>query len=427
MTKKNKTSSTNDDSSIPASPTPQTNETALVNEAPLANDVKLTKEISVSPNESAPSPANKNNTPQQAKLESEIKTDSQKTEKSPQIKDKKSKSTALSLLSLALIIASGSGFYYYTNQQFTAYNSQISTLTSEIESLKTDLEVNEAESQTSIKKNKQDMLVLLTQQDNNITSLQSALGEMTGRRPNDWLIAEAEYLVNLSGRQLWLEHDVVTATILMETADLRLAELNDPTLTPIRKAISQDIQQLKSIRRIDVDGIVLRLNSLQQQVQKLPLVNALLPEAQNVVPEKVSSDVNDWKQNLKASFNDFINQFITYRKRDGNAVPLLTAPQTFYLEENLKAKLDQAITAVYRENGALYDEALKVAKEWTLRFFDQEDPLTKSFVATLTLLDNQTIEVSYPQALVSQQLISDLLADRLRRDLAPSPTAESIQ
>lgn len=427
MTDKNKTSGTNKNRSAPTS-SPAKEEISLAKKKHPAKEVPSAKEKNLSQAKADPVSTNKNeNTTPQAKPENTKKIDNVSAEKTPKTKEKKSAATALSLFSIALVIASGSGIYYYTNQQYLQYNTKISTLISKMGSLKSDLAVNKAQSQAAIQKNKQDMQVLITQQGNTIKSLQSAMGEMTGRRPNDWLVAEAEYLVNLAGRRLWLEHDVVTSTILMETADQRLAELNDPSLTFIRKAIAKDIQQLKSIKRIDVDGIVLRINSLQQEVQKLPLANAILPDAQLLPPEEVSNNVNDWKQNLKTSFHDFINQFITYRKREGNVVPLLTSAQTFYLEENMKAKLDQAITAVYRENGTLYDASLKTAQEWATRFFDQEAQLTKSFLATLTFLENQTIEVSYPQALISQQMISDLLIERLNRDLAALPAQESIQ
>ncbi len=62
---------------------------------------------------------------------------------------------------------------------------------------------------------------------------------MKGRRPNDWLLAEADYLVKMAGRKLWLEHDTASATILLESADHRIAELNDPSMTPDPRSHAQ--------------------------------------------------------------------------------------------------------------------------------------------------------------------------------------------
>ncbi|KKD59623.1 uroporphyrin-III methyltransferase [Grimontia sp. AD028] len=405
MTDNNKTSGTDKDTSAPASPTgKETPSSSKQSGKPSATDKSAAKSTP------ADTPASDKNaaTP-------------------PPANQEKKGGNKLSVVAIVLVIALGGGLYYHGHQQSQQLTANISALTDEISSLKSALADSEKQSQEAVKKAVQDTQVLIEQQDTTIQSLQSALADVKGRRPNDWLLAEADYLVNQAARKLWLEHDVLTATTLMQNADQRIAELNDPSLTPIRQAMAKDIQQLKAVKRIDRDGIVLRLNSLQQEVDKLPLANAIMPEAEEVAPQQVSGNVDDWQQNLKASLSDFVGQFITYRKREGDVVPLLTPAQTFYLQENLKAKLDQAVTSVYRENGRLYAESLKTAKDWAERFYNQDADITKSFIATLTNLSQQTIEVSYPEALESQALISDMLADRLRRDLAPLQTGENNQ
>lgn len=391
MTDKNKTSGTDKDTSAPASPTDK--------ETPSSSSSTIAQPAAKS--SSADTPAK-----------------GASTSTATPVKEKKGSHT-LSLLAIVLVAALGGGLYYHGHQQSEQVNANISILTDEISALKSALVQSEQQSQAAVKKAIQDTQVLIDQQDTTIKSLQSALADVKGRRPNDWLLAEADYLVNQAARKLWLEHDALTATTLMQDADQRIAELNDLSLTPIRQAMAKDIQQLKAVKRIDRDGIVLRLNSLQQEVDRLPLANVIMPEAEEVAPQQVSGNVGDWQQNLKTSLSDFVSQFITYRKRDGDVVPLLSPAQTFYLQENLKAKLDQAATSVYRENGRLYAESLKTAKEWAERFYNQESSITQSFITTLTNLSQQTIEVSYPETLESQTLISDLLDERLRRNLAP--------
>ncbi|MDD1795645.1 uroporphyrinogen-III C-methyltransferase [Enterovibrio makurazakiensis] len=408
MTDKNKPSGTEKDTTAPAS----SKDTAK-NASDNATNSRSTADTKVSkPTEEASS--------------SPASTPAKDSQPSAPVKKNKS-GRGLAVVAIVLVIALGGGLYYHGHQQSTQLNAGMAALSTQVSELKTALANSETQTQNAVQKATQDTRVLIDQQDKTILSLQSALADVKGRRPNDWLLAEADYLVNQAGRQLWLEHDVLTATTLMETADQRIAALNDPSLTPLRQAMAKDIQQLKAIKRIDRDGIVLRLNSLQQEVDKLPLANAILPEGEVVAPEQVSGNVDDWQQNLKASMSDFVSQFITYRKREGDVVPLLTPAQTFYLQENLKAKLDQAITAVYRENGRLYAESIKTAEEWAARFYNQDAKITESFISTLDTLSKQTIEVSYPEALESQQLVSDLLADRLRRDLAPLPAEGTSQ
>ncbi|MCQ6498264.1 uroporphyrinogen-III C-methyltransferase, partial [Vibrio parahaemolyticus] len=77
-----------------------------------------------------------------------------------------------------------------------------------------------------------------------------------------------------------IEHDVESENQLMESADQRIASLNDPSLVKLRKAMANDITKLRTVPLIYRDGLVLRLTALQQQEDKLPISNALLPEAQ---------------------------------------------------------------------------------------------------------------------------------------------------
>ncbi len=400
MTDKNKTSGTDKNTSAPASSsgkeTPSSSNTAASSQSSNSKPSNVEKKTTPTPPEAKPA------------------------------KEEKRGGNKLAAVAIILVIALGAGLYYHGHQQSKQYNADMSALASQVDALKSALADSEQQNQAALASAAQKTQVLIEQQDKTIASLQSALADVKGRRPNDWLLAEAEYLVNQAGRQLWLVHDVLTATTLMENADQRIAELNDPSMTPIRQAMAKDIMQLKALKRIDRDGLVLRLNSLQQEVDKLPLANAIMPHVEEVAPETVSSDVSDWEQNLKASMNDFVGKFITYRKREGDVVPLLTPAQTFYLQENLKAKLDQAITAVYRENGRLYSESLSTAKAWAERFYNQDAKSTEAFITTLTHLSEQTISVNYPEILHSQDLISEALSERLRRDLSPLPAEAEV-
>ena len=74
-----------------------------------------------------------------------------------------------------------------------------------------------------------------------LSVMDTRLGEVSGRQPNDWTLAEASYLVRIAGRKLWLEDDIDTAQSLLVAADLRVAELSDPSLYPLRASIAEDI------------------------------------------------------------------------------------------------------------------------------------------------------------------------------------------
>jgi len=334
----------------------------------------------------------------------------------------------LGAVAIVLSIIFGGGLTYLIQQKDASYQAQIDELKAQLKQSQTQLRQDvSASSQSAVARANQvasDTEVALAQQKADIKGLQVAIADVKGRRPNDWLLAESDYLVKMAGRKLFLEHDAVSATQLMESADQRIAALNDPSLTPLRQALANDITKLRSIPIIDRDGLVLRLTALQQQVDALPLANAILPEAKVEEPEVVSQDINDWQSNLKTSLKDFSENFITFRTRDGNVIPLLSPEQHFYLRENIKAQLSTAIKAVYGEKQELYGLALTTADKWSKSFFNQDDNNVIEFNNTLALLNKQDIQVEYPVKFETQQILSNVISERLRREVTTLITEE---
>ncbi|EJL6466234.1 uroporphyrinogen-III C-methyltransferase [Vibrio cholerae] len=332
----------------------------------------------------------------------------------------------LASVALLLVLALGAGFAYVHQQQKSEFNNQLQAVRAELkqtrDTLNAQLEqtVSKATSQATEITHRAE--TVLEQQQKSIESLQLAVADIKGRRPNDWLLAEADYLVKLAGRKLFLEHDVETATQLMESADQRIAALNDPSLTVLRKAMANDITTLKNIPLIDRDGLVLRLISLQQQIDSLPLANAILPADQPQTSQAVSENIDDWQTNLKNSLKAFADNFITFRSRDGNVIPLLSPTQHFYLRENLQAKLETAIKGVYTEQQTLYRTALDTAAQWSTSFFNPDDKAVQSFNAALAQLAEQQVQVEYPVKLQAQQQLADVINERLRRSVSPLTT-----
>ena len=359
---------------------------------------------------------------QQTSNQAETTQTESEPKQAPAFEEKKGKrGVVLGTVAIVLSLFFGGGLTYQMQQQNAEYQARINALQTQLSqtqsSMQQDLDATKQQAIAKATEVTHRAETILEQQQKSIESLQLAIADVKGRRPNDWLLAEADYLVKLAGRKLFLEHDAVSATQLMESADQRIAALNDPSLVPLRKAMANDITKLKTIPLIDREGLVLRLTALQQQVDNLPLANALLPEEEQVEERKVSEDIYDWQDNLMTSLKDFSENFITFRTRDGNVIPLLSPQQHFYLKENIKAKLETAIKAVYVEQQDIYSAALTTADKWSSAFFNQEANTVVEFNKTLEMLSKQQIQVDYPVKLQTQQQLSDVIRDRLRREV----------
>ncbi|MGF1901163.1 uroporphyrinogen-III C-methyltransferase [Aliivibrio sifiae] len=347
------------------------------------------------------------------------------SKKQEELVDKKGRRLGTVAIIISILLSGGA--FLASQQQVTQQQIKIAQLEQQLKSADSTFDAKLVTAEQRITDKADEIVrkatVLMQQQDKSIASLQLAIADVKGRRPNDWLLAEADYLVKMAGRKLWLEHDVVSATRLMENADQRISALNDPSLTPLRRAMADDIATLKAIPLIDRDGLVLKLNSLEQQINKLPLASAVLPEADAVEQKKVSTNINDWQSNLMQSLDDFAGHFITYRVREGNVIPLLSPEQHFYLKENIKGKLLLASKALYREQSEVYATSLESAKLWSSQYFQQDDPAVKSFMAQLDSLAKFKVDVRYPQKMETQALLSDFISERLRRNVQAVGTA----
>lgn len=362
-------------------------------------------------------------TPSSATAKEQKKTEqtatSATTQKAEVLVDKKGRRLGTLAIIISILLSGGS--FLASQHQTTQQQIKIAQLEQQLKSADSTFDAKLVTAEQRITDKADEIVrkatVLMQQQDKSIASLQLAIADVKGRRPNDWLLAEADYLVKMAGRKLWLEHDVVSATRLMENADQRISALNDPSLMPLRRAMASDISTLKAIPLIDRDGLVLKLNSLEQQINTLPLASAVLPEADVIKKKEVSTNINDWQSNLMQSLDDFAGHFITYRVREGNVIPLLSPEQHFYLKENIKGKLLLAATALYREQSEVYATSLESAKLWSSQYFQQDDPAVKSFMAQLDSLEKFKVDVRYPQKMKTQALLSDLISERLRRNI----------
>jgi uroporphyrin-3 C-methyltransferase len=119
---------------------------------------------------------------------------------------------------------------------------------------------------------------------------------LDGRRSADWLVAEADYLVRMAGRKIWLDRDLRTAMMLLGNADERLAQLADPAVLAARTAIAEDLQMLSQLNPVSRTSVALSLRGLYTQIDSLPLQE--LSDAQTSNKPQQTDKVTDWRHNL---------------------------------------------------------------------------------------------------------------------------------
>jgi uroporphyrin-III C-methyltransferase len=367
--------------------------------------------------------------------ETDVKIENKEPTLNAEKKSTKSQKIALfcALLSLFLIIISA--FFIFTiyktdkaivdSQQIklteltAKFNEQSSQQSSQLRQtikIKTTLEAQLEKVTLQLQQANNDNKISKT----DIQSLQRSFAATTVRHPNDWMLAEVEYLLRLTGRKIWLEKDIKTAIALLIAADQRIVELNDASLSPLRGALLEDINTLEALPKNDPDGVILALTSLERRVDKLRSNSLLMPDADENKETEVSTDINDWDSNLIKSWNVFVESFITVNKRESKIEALLSPEQSWYLQEHLRNNLAKAEFAIYREQQDVYDLALENIQTLLKNYYDLKDINTDHFYKSIQQLSKRKVSIKYPDHLKSAPLLERVIEQRLQKSLASS-------
>ncbi len=343
----------------------------------------------------------------------------------------KNSATVLSIVAIAIALAVGGGLYMYGKHQAQqqaaasqALAAQLSELQQQSVSDRQSL-VQQLATQTSALDTARQQQTAMSQQ---LDELKEKVATISGSDAQTWLLAQSDYLVKMAGRKLWSDQDVTTAAALLKSADASLADMNDPSLIDARRALAQDISTLSTLSQVDYDGIILKLNQLSNGVDNLRLAdNNSDDEPMDADSGELSSSLREWRQNLVKSWHNFMDDFITIRRRDATAEPLLAPNQDVYLRENIRSRLLIAAQAVPRHQDEIYKQSIDTVSAWVRAWFDTNDASTKAFLSQLDELSQQSVSMDVPDALESQPLLDKLMQTRVRNLLAqPSVNAAKL-
>jgi uroporphyrin-3 C-methyltransferase len=338
--------------------------------------------------------------------------------KEPEQKPKNSKLAILSLLIALFAVVGLVLLYFWHVQQQTEIISQLQQVKSDATKSK---KLAQKQMMTTLKAQEQSIAMQFSDTANkmkeatqeNIEQLNLMVEKFSQNQPTDWLVHEAEYLIRIAARTLWLEKDTTAAIGLLQDADARIAELNDPEILPIRQLIYQDIEALRLMPRLETEQVILSLMALGEQIQSLPLVTLTVPqETENADRYTLSEDISDWRQNMGKTWDRFMQTFVVVHSRVGDLEPILPAEQRQHLKENLNLKLQIAQWAASKGNHNLFTKSLDDAEYWLTQYFDLNDPKNKVFINAIESLKNKVIVVEDELKLVSLKAIRKALEDK---------------
>jgi uroporphyrin-3 C-methyltransferase len=228
----------------------------------------------------------------------------------------------------------------------------------------------------------------------------------------DWLLAEAQYLLRLANQRLIMADDVVAAKALLGSADSILKELDDVTLYAVRAAVAADLAAVRAVPQRDVQGMYLALAALIEQADKLVIFQ---------MPEKIErarvEPAEDWQGRLLQGYEAALlklSDYLIIRRRDVPIEALMDPQWEGLVRQNLRMLLEQAQVALLSGNELLFRESLERAQHWLTEFFVSDEAAAKALADEVAVLREAKIALEMPDISRSLAAVDEALKQRMQ-------------
>ena len=233
------------------------------------------------------------------------------------------------------------------------------------------------------------------------SSVASLAGISTGARET-WLLAEAEYYLQIANAQLQLANNPHLAALALGMADERVVQLGNPALTDVRRAISDELAALEVMEKPDIAGATLTLASLARVVESLPVGNAgkAANEDRESLAEEASGLSRAW-----SSMKSAMSGLVKVTPPDQAKLALLTPDAEYFLRNNLALQLQSARLALLRGEQTVFEQALDDTSTLLSQYFDTDSAQVASAQQTLTEIRGNVFTTSVPDISGSLRLL----------------------
>ena len=269
-----------------------------------------------------------------------------------------------------------------------------------------------------LQQHQQDLQKQLAQKSEAIAKIPTA-----GRQ--DWLLAEAEYLLRIANQRLQLEKDWSSALSMLQAADNVLVEAQNPRMNPVRALIAEEMIALRKAPALDVQGAILRLQALQ-----LPWVPKEFSKETDSDAQSETTDVQETKQQawyveVWNKFSETLTSLVRIRVHESSAPQPLTPDQQYYLEQNMYLMLEQAQAALLREEEGLYKHSLERVEQWMKSYLIVKNTNTEAALESVQELKGWPVAPKRPDISGSLLKLQSLL-EQQQRGSVNSADAEEV-
>jgi len=225
-------------------------------------------------------------------------------------------------------------------------------------------------------------------------SLSKLSDSLRTNKDDNLLVTEAYHLINIANHQAQLNQNPAAAAAALEAANQRLSDAADPTLLEARQIITDDIIALRNVAKLDISGVALTLSQLEASVANLPL-SSEAAEPSTAEETAAATEVSDASSFFNKIWSD-IKGLVAIRRGTDHSAALLPPGQRFFLQQNLRLKLETARLALLQRDSQTFQSSLNTVKNWVDSYFDTSAASTANLLTSIDSFQSLELNPTLP-------------------------------
>lgn len=310
--------------------------------------------------------------------------------------------TAIAVLALASAV--------YTLLRLDATRDRVDTLKDEVHALQSSRELMRTEMDNALRREQrarrdlESQLASFKDVNRQIEQLGLRVEELRGRAQGPeraWSRAEALFLLELAHRRLIFDRDIATAVVALQSADARLAALNEPGAAPARAQIARDLQALRAVQQPDFTGLLARLASLEEHSKDLPVRGLVVMQKQP--PGDTSDESFGWNVVRRT-----LSHLIRVREVRDRSAAIVSIEEQDLRRQRLQLLLFTARQALLRHDAVTYHNSLASARAWLEENFNARKASVQSALTEVQALEPIDVDPTLPDISASVRMLQKL-------------------
>jgi uroporphyrin-III C-methyltransferase len=200
------------------------------------------------------------------------------------------------------------------------------------------------------------------------SQLEELMQSLTRSRDEN-LISDIDAAVRLAQQQAQMLGSTEPLLASLRTVEQRLKRNAQPRLASVSRAVTRDMDRLKTTRVLDIGNASVSLDEISRLVDEMPLaqdVHAPKAASTTMAPSTTVDAVLDWGER----FVNELRALVRVSRIDTPDSALLSPSQSYFARENLKLRLLNARLGLMSRQLASASADLKTVQSSLARYFD---------------------------------------------------------